>query len=151
MKSIYFVDNEHELNFKRVQMKWAGFKDNTEYLSACYILAVPMIFNKIESSVNNYRYPTDWIWNYLSWQEEYKKDWERYDRYGDKLHPEYEAWIDRKPMDLSNSMVQLGKFSLNLWNSYDDFNLMDCLGGLDEKNYNVLKCAIAIRMGEFMD
>jgi hypothetical protein len=46
-------------------------------------------------------------------------------------------------------MVQLGKFTLNMWNSYDHFNLMDCIGSLDENNYNVLKCAIDMRLGKF--
>ncbi|PEA53855.1 hypothetical protein CON64_16650 [Bacillus pseudomycoides] len=81
--------------------------------------------------------PVDWIWR---WEWRYTLlQLEEYKEY--KNEESFEI-----PYDLTNSIVQLGKFSLNMWNSYEHFNLMDCIARLDEKNYKVLKCAIDMRM-----
>jgi len=146
MDRIYFVDKQHELNFKRVLLKWNVGKRDTEYQTACYILSLPMIFEKVEEDITSYEYPTSWIWQYLEWNNEYNEEWDRYDK-----HPDYEKWMAKKPFDLTGAMVQLGKFSLNMWNSYKDFNLMDCIGALDTNNYNVVKCAMDMRMGAFRE
>jgi hypothetical protein len=34
-------------------------------------------------------------------------------------------------------MVQPGKFALNMWNSYEHFNLMDCIASHGSDNYKV--------------
>lgn len=148
MEGVYFIDEEHQQNFERLLFKWKQAKSNMEYMTACYILAVPMIFKKIERKIESYTSPVKWVYEYLEWHEEYNEDWEKYSN-AIELHPDHDAWIDRKPFDLTGSMVHLGKLSLNLWNSYDDFNLMECMASLDDKNFKVLKCAIDIRMGLF--
>ncbi|MCC2252153.1 DUF2538 family protein [Virgibacillus sp. AGTR] len=144
MKSMYFVSDQHEANFRTVSMIYPASKKSREYEAACYILSVPIIFDKVEDHINDFEFPAEWILNYLYWQDEYNKEW---DDHGDSLHPDHDAWIERKPYDLTNSMIQLGKLALNLWTSYDDFNLMDCLKSLDEDNIRVARCAIDLRIG----
>jgi hypothetical protein len=150
-QGIYFVNEQHEKNYARTLRRWPLATKDTEYQAACYILSVPMIYHKVEHLINVFEKPVDWIWRYLKWDEEYNEDWETYRKYrdDDKLHPDYEAWIDRKPFDLTGSMINLGRFSLNLWNSSNESNLMNCIGSLDNHHFNVLKCAIDMRMGKY--
>jgi len=51
--------------------------------------------------------------------------------------------------DLSSSMQQMGRLALNLWGGYERFNLMDCLGSVDDINLLVVKQAIDIRIYGF--
>lgn len=145
MKKIYFVDHQHELNFNSLLMNFPVAIRDIEYKTACYILSVPMIFEKVEAYIDEFESPVDWIWRYLEWEKEFNEDWRR--GYDDELHPEHDAWIERRPYDLTGSMKQLGKLSLNLWTSYEDFNLMKCLSSLDSDNVNVFRCAIDLRLG----
>jgi hypothetical protein len=151
MNNIYFVNEQHEQNYRMTLRSWPYALKDTEYQSACYILSVPMIFHKVEHLINDFEKPVDWIWRYLKWSEQHKEEWARYSkRHGyEKDHPDYEMWIANKPFDLSGSMVALGKFSLNLWNDSNESNLMRCLGVLDANNFNVLMCAIYMRMGKY--
>jgi hypothetical protein len=139
MNEIYFVDDQHQINFKRVLLKWNAGKNNLEYQTACYILAVPMIFEKVEQYIGLFENPVDWIWRW-----EWKYTLSKLDKFKDE--PEEEIEI---PYDLTGSMVQLGKFALNMWNSYEHFNLMDCIASLDGENYTALKCAMDMRMRKF--
>lgn len=139
---IYFVDDQHVQNFETCRLRWRVSMTNTEYLTACYILAVPVIFEKVGHMITEFKTPVDWIWRWewrytLSKLPEYQEDQEE-----DEELPEI-------PYDLTGSMVGLGRFALNMWNSYEHFNLMNCMGRLDEENYRVLKCAMDMRMGVF--
>ncbi len=137
---IYFESEEHEKNYERVLSKWLsrGSMD-TEYKVSCYILAVPMIYDKVEHLIDEFELPVDWIWRW-----EWKYTLSKLDAY---------SWnkeeLEEIPYDLTDSMVQLGRLSLNLWNRYEHFNLLDCISSLDSSNYKVLKCAIDMRMGHF--
>lgn len=138
MTPIYFIDKDHEINFKRLLLKWSEAKENVEYATACYILALPIIFEKVENYIGKFPSPVSWIYLYeekytLSKLEEYQED-------------EDFTQTDEIPYDLTNSMVQLGKFALNMWNGYPHFNLMDCIASLDNKNYEVVKCAMDMRL-----
>lgn len=148
MNQMYFVDEQHELNYQTILMLWPHAMRDVEYKAPVYILSIPMIFEKVEDYMDDFETPVDWIWRYLKWDEQYKKEWERYEgAHEDALHPDHDAWIDRKPYDLTYSAKQLGRLALNLWTSYDDFNLMKCLGSLDDKNLYAARCAIDIRVG----
>lgn len=134
---MYFIDHEHESNFQTVLMKWPNAKKNTEYLAPCYILAIPMIFEKVGNRLFEFQNPVDWIWR---WEWKYTLS-----KLTDKELSEEEDF--EIPYDLTSSMVQLGKFSLNMWNGYQHFNLMNCIGSLDQENYDALIQAIDIRKG----
>ena len=62
MNSIFFIDEQHSINFKKVLLRWNVGKTNMEYQTACYILAVPMIFEKVEKYIGSFKSPIDWIW-----------------------------------------------------------------------------------------
>lgn len=135
MEQIFFLNEEHKQNFKTVLLKWGTARNDAEYKSACYILAVPMIFDKVSQELSQFDAPIDWIYEWelkhtLSKMEEYQGDEDD----GPQLN-----------FDLTGSMVQLGKLSLNLWNGYEYFNLLDCVSSLDEHYYKVMKTAIDIR------
>ena len=124
MNSIFFIDEQHSINFKKVLLRWNVGKTNMEYQTACYILAIPMIFEKVEKYIGSFESPIDWIW---FWEFKYTLS---------KL-PEYQGDLEDMqdvPYDLSGSMVQLGKFALNMWNGYKHFNLCDCMNSLDEQH-----------------
>lgn len=130
---MYFIDKEHENNFLETLVRFPNAKNNSEYKSACYILAVPMIFNKFQSNLGELESPISWI---LQWENQFKLTDE------EKIFENYEP----PKFDLTNSMVQLGKLAFNLWNGYDDFNLLDCISKLDAAHYPVVKTAMDIRM-----
>lgn len=136
MPGIYFVNKQHEVNFKRTLLKWNNAKNNTEYGAACYILSLPIIFEKVEKYIGEFENPVSWIFPYewkhtISKLEEYELD---------------EEMEEKIPYDLTSSMVQLGKFAMNMWNGYEHFNLLDCISSLDEENYKVMKCAMDMRL-----
>lgn len=138
MNDFYFIDKQHELNFKKTLLRWSSAKSNSEYSATCYILSIPMIYEKFEQYISEFENPISWIFSWewhhtLSNLDEYK-DFDD----GDEV-PKY-------PIDLTNAMVQLGKFALNMWNGYEHFNLLDCISSLDDKNYKALMSAIDIRM-----
>lgn len=136
MRNIYFVSEQHEKNFKETLLKWPNASTNDEYKSACYILSVPVIYEKVEELVQEFQYPVDWIWK---WEIAYNSDLRESLDITEKRAPGY---------DLTGSMVSLGRLALNLWNSYEHFNLMHCISRVDEDNYNVALCAIDIRMNK---
>lgn len=136
---IYFIDDQHEQNFQKVLERWPSGQKNTEYRAACYILSVPMLFDKVGHMLNDFQNPTDWIWR---WEWKYTVS-KQYDELDDEEREEAEREI---PYDLTGSMVQMGRLALNMWNGYDNFNLMHCMASLDEENYKVLMCAMNIRM-----
>src|SRR5699024_11105234 len=109
--------------------------NNPEYQVACYITSVSMIFNKVKSNIIKSEYPLDWFNN---WIEKHEK---RNDN-DEELDLSFEV-----DYDLSSSMKQLGGLARNLFNGYKDFNLMDCIGVLDDKHLPVVKSAIDIRLG----
>lgn len=129
----YFVDEQHKYNFQIVTEKWPQAQQSEEYRSACYIMATPIIFSKVSGKIDEFEDPVSWMWKYLDWKEEEPQD------------KDHEAWYRRKPYDLSGSMLQLGKLALNNWNSYQEFNLMDCLSSLDDTHLQVALQAIKIR------
>lgn len=126
---MYFTDNQHKLNYKETQLRWPNAQRNHEYSVACYILAIPMIFEKVVDDIGLWESPVDWIY-----------EWES--KYG----PEKLDDAEKPHFDLSSSMVQLGRLSLNLWNGYEHFNLMQCLATIDEAHYEVVRTAIDIRL-----
>jgi hypothetical protein len=146
MDEIYFINEKHKVNFKKTLVRWNVARIDPEYMTACYIMSIPMIFDKVGQQIGEYEQPTDWILKYFDWREEYQEEWRNDDE--DQSSPEYEAWLERQPFDLTNSMIQLGRLALNLWNGYSEFNLLDCMNSLDDKHYLALICAINIRRGK---
>lgn len=134
MAELYFVNEQHEKNFEKTLEKWPKAKNDSEYKSSCYILSVPSIYEKVEALIPDFEYPTDWIWR---WEYAYNS------KLRESLGVTKEIDVD---YDLTGAMVELGRLALNLWNSYEHFNLMDCISSLDAKNYKVFQYAIAIRM-----
>lgn len=146
-KAIYFVDDEHKRNYKELLIRFPQAKEDTEYQSAVYILAVPMILGKVKKKLNTFKYPVDWIWRWewkykLSEMEDFKKAREEEIEKGKDFEIGY---------DLTGSMIRLGRLALHLWNGYEHFNLLDCLSVLDDQHYPVVNCAIDMRMGKYMD
>lgn len=138
MNDIYFIDEKHKDNYEKTLLKWKLALKDTEYQSACYILSVPMIFEKVENVYLDFESPVSWIWQ-----------WEWYYTISQQKGYEEEDRGKEPAIDLTSSMVQLGKFALNMWNGYDNFNLRNCISTLDSEHYEVLKCAIDIRMGSY--
>lgn len=160
MLSIYFLGYQHQENYRKLVRKWSeadplgnGYgKANPEYQAAIYIASTPIIFEKVGKFLlsNKAKKPVDWFWLWLEWHGEYKEEWESYRGSNDELHPEHNAWIDRKPFDLTGAMVHLGHLALNLWNdSNNEFNLTRAMGTFDGNNINIMLCAIYIRQGFF--
>lgn len=141
MTNIKFVDEQHEQNYKKMIEIYPTALVSTEYQAACYVAATPLVFYKFEDQLSEFSSPVDWI---IYWQNKYSSQGE------DEKDEDYQERINIEVdvnYDLTSSMKQLGKLALNLWNGYDEFNLMHCLTVLDDKHFLVIKQAIDIRMG----
>lgn len=117
---MYFVDDHHAVNFKLTQIQWEFAQYDLEYAAACYLLAVPMVFEHIVSELDTHETPVDWI---IQWEE------------------------DDSVYDLSAGAVQLGRLALHLWNGSGPFHLLQCLESLQGHHYEVVKTALDVRMG----
>ncbi len=118
---MYFVDDQHEVNYTITKLQWQDAKTDPEYAAACYILAVPIIFEKIVDELETHGSPVDWI---LDWEEE------------------------AAAYDLCGAAVELGKLALHLWNGCTQFHLLQCLQSLQGHHYDVVKTAMDVRMGK---
>ncbi|PLR89987.1 DUF2538 family protein [Bacillus sp. T33-2] len=140
---ICFINEHHKLNFKQTLLKFPEAKTDPRQQTACYILAVPMIFKKVGKYLATFEYPVDWIWR---WEWKYTLSnleiFQSAPNQQEYWEPDYE---------LTSCMIQLGKFSLNMWNGYEHFNFMDFLSELDEKHYAVFMTAISMRRGKFSE
>lgn len=139
MDNIFFVDDEHRMNFEHMKQTFPIACKNLEYQSACYISALPMLFYKFKDELQDYDTPIDWMFN---WQMKYEEQDET--ESDEEYHKRTNVKMD---FDLTPSMQHLGKLALNLFNGYNYFNLMDCLALLDDDGVRVLKSAIDIRLG----
>lgn len=133
-----FISREHEKNFKELKLRFRS--NDVEYDTACYITAVPMIFDEVSNYIlGEAESPVDWIY---AWEDGCLP------QYDDEFDHEFEERKDEKlPFDLTGSMVELGRLALNLWNGYKKANLLDCINSVDEEHFQVILTAIKIRNG----
>lgn len=127
MSKTFFVDDQHHENYNIMKEMYAKTLTSKEYQAACYVSAVPSIFNQFDESLCEFSNPLEWI-----------MDWEDKEQQEERSNsiPNY---------DLTPSMQQLGKLALHLWNGEEPFNLMDCLNSIDDEYFSVVEQAIAIR------
>lgn len=137
MSKIFFIDDEHAVNYNIMIEMFPESLRNPEYQAACYISSLPWIFDKFKKQLSSISIPVEWI---INWEDKYlPKQNETDQEYRNRSNIEIDY-------DLTHSMQQMGKLALNLWNGYDYFNLMDCLSVVDDRNFQAIKQAIDIRM-----
>lgn len=117
---MYFVDDHHAVNYKLTQIQWEFAQHDPEYAAACYLLAVPMVFEKIVFDLDEHDTPVDWM---IQWEE------------------------DDSAYDLCAGAIELGRLALHLWNGSGPFHLLQCLESLQGHHYDVVKTAMDVRMG----
>ncbi len=141
---LYFVSEDHKNNYEKMVAKFPSALCDTEYQVACYVSAAPFLFYKFADKLYEFDTPLDWI---LNWQMKYEPQMEdESDEDYKNRKQEGEAFVN---YDLTPSMQQMGEFALNLFNGYKYFNLMNCIGSLDEINYRMFKCALDVRLGYY--
>lgn len=114
-----FLDEQHKSNFEKLKSKWEEINVCSDYRTAGYILAFPPIYKTVKKDIKKFKYPVDWITNFL-----------------EKGNPgKYE---------LDVQLIQLGKLSLSLWDEYP-FNLGECVDTLTGVFYEVLKEVMEMR------
>lgn len=132
-----FINKQHQLNYEKVSRKWKSVEHgDKEYIAAGYILALPMIFEKVD--YRNMHSIVQWI-----------VDWEF--KYNDTTAEKYDLTQEEREeieigYDLTSSMRKLGQLAWHLWNSYDDMHLLDCLASLDKDHYKAALTAIRLRL-----
>ncbi|MEK5081073.1 DUF2538 family protein [Solibacillus sp. FSL W7-1436] len=132
-----FLDSEHEENYDLLLEKWPLAKNDKEYASALYILAIPMIFKKIQNRYHAFETPIDWIFDY-----ECKFSEDAYTLFGVTEEEQERYVID---YDLTDSMKHLGRLAMHLWNGYKGFHLLQCINTLEPKYIVAMNQAIIIR------
>lgn len=146
---MYFVDQDHEKNFTILLNRFSAHKD-PEYKTACYVVALPEIWNTIGGETGEY--PFSWVEN-EKYDEEQAKKWEEI-KYTWRAK---ESKIDRtvispysKEFDmLSSGYQKIVLAAGNLFNSgWNEFNLMDSLGTWGDELFSVFLQAITIRRSD---
>jgi len=101
MSTVFFVDKRHHENYNIMKELYPQALTSKEYQAACYVAAVPLLFEKFEDQLCEFSNPVEWIFN---WENQ-----------GEQINPIADY-------DLTPSMQQLGKLAMNLWNGYEHFN-----------------------------
>lgn len=146
---MYFVNDEHNLNFKRLVKKFNASKD-PEYQTACYVVALPEIYSTMHGETG--RYPFTWI---TKGKERYTK---KVDQDGEYTLYDFEPELDEDGneqyseafLTLSPSYRQMIGFAMNLYNSHYEFNLMEGLNTWEDTLMKVFYQALEIRKGQFV-
>lgn len=147
---MYFVNDEHNLNFKRMVKKFKADND-PEYKTACYVVSLPEIYNHIPNGETG-RYPFTWI---VKGRESYTT---KVDEDGEYTLYDFEEELDEDGNTqyseafhaLSGSYRNIVRFAMNLYNANcDEFNLMEGLNSWGETLVKVFYQALQIRTGQF--
>lgn len=116
---MYFVNEEHELNYNRFLKKYPLAIRDTEYQVGFYIVAIPTIYDYCNGNpVSDGNGPFDWFFD-----------------------------EDSNNAGLSNGYRQLVQAGLNLYNNYEDFSLYLALGNWGCELFEVFLQACKIRRG----
>ena len=144
---MYFVDPEHRGNFETLLAKYHASTDS-EYRSALYILSLPEIYDKTNGNFGIH--PFDWTYERTPYVETpcVDDDGTTYKTLdgGDVIEGD-----DGKPIEslafsaLSSGYRKMVRLAGNLYNSHNEFNLMDGLSTWDNDLFNVFLEALAIR------
>lgn len=130
---IFFLNEQHEINYKKVCEKWKieiSNESNTsktrKYQTACYLLAVPLVFEKVKSKIESFTYPLDWV--YIGRNE--KKD---------------------IPYHLEGPMLELAKLILNIWSGHFVFDLFIIVTAFERDDHylDVVNCSMDMYIGAY--
>lgn len=56
---MFFVNDEHQQNYNKLRVLFLGGRSDREYQTACYVLALPEIYYKVDW--NKINYPFDFL------------------------------------------------------------------------------------------
>jgi len=132
MNDLYFKNEDHTLNYRKLTYLFPKASLCSKMRSVIYITALPEIYNHVSPLLEDYQTPIDWMLDWIEIKNSVDAG---------LIHPSF------LPFELSTSVEQLGNFALHLWNGTESFNLMNCLQSIDDKN--LLLClieAISIRI-----
>lgn len=62
MNDIWFMNEQHKNNYKELSVRFPNVADDLEYASACYLAAVPVVFESFSISEVE-QGPFDWFFN----------------------------------------------------------------------------------------
>jgi len=94
-----FISREHERNFKELKLRFHS--NDVEYNSACYITAVPMIFDKVSSYIlGEADSPVVWIY---AWEERCLPQYQ----YEDEFDHEFEQRKDEEPFQVILTAIKI--------------------------------------------
>lgn len=133
--AITFLNRQHEDNFYELRNRWQSI--HPEYISALYITATPIIFEKIKDEYKNFDIPLDWIYQH-EWKRTLKEN---------VFNGEDDEFHDKKyNFELTDDEVALGQIALNLWNSYDhDVNYNELFFTMNKTFIQIVLESIKIR------
>ena len=144
---MYFVDQEHRVNFEILLVKY-HVSNNGEYRSALYVLALPEIYRKAKGKFG--RHPFDWMYERTPYVEipciDGNGDTYKMLEGGDVIEGD-----DGKPIEsqtfgaLSSGYRKMVRLAGNLYNSHNEFNLTEGLNTWDNEMFDVFLQAVAIR------
>jgi hypothetical protein len=140
LENIWFVSDEHKANFITLIRKFNAHS-NAEYASACYVVAHPEIFHRInwEKSGSS---PIEWYWG-----EWVGKDGQPTDENDDDGHYEESEIVGQ----LSSSYRGLLRSSVELFTGREHyFDLMGWLGNAGDEVYKLFVQSLEIRRDRFI-
>ena len=142
---MYFVTDEHKNNFEML-VEFYKAEQDLEYKSACYVLALPEIYNKVNGKFGER--PFDWMYKFEEkeveedfWTKEKRIVIDRVyelDENGEELESQAYGY-------LSSGYRKIVQLAQNLFNSSNEFNLCDALGTWGDDLFQVYQQAVLLR------
>lgn len=149
---MYFVNEEHENNYAMLVQLYKAAGDQ-DYKTACYVLALPEIHNKVNGKFGEY--PFDWMYRFETINKEEEDFWtkEKYivaervyeqNAEGKEIFSDAYGW-------LSSGHRQLVHMAANLFNSSNEFNLCEALSIWGDELFRIYQQAVLIRTNRIVD
>lgn len=113
---MFFIDKEHELNYKEMLIRFPLARNDYQYKMGCYITSHPELYRKAKAYIDD-ESPVFWA---------------------------YEAIEGEIKIDLTSGEKLLIDLMLNLWNGTEGFDLSRAINVWDQKNFEVFMQSIKI-------
>lgn len=150
-----FLDSAHEANYTRLAKKYPSVNTASDYRSACYIIALPEIFEHVGDPNDLDDWLFSWCYDYTTVEVKEDEEWDyskdgRYYRRDCETDDDGESVKGSRFGALSGGARYLTLAAMELFNDTKGFRLGD-ITGMDDRLFKVFIRACQIRRGAKME
>lgn len=151
MNNVKFDSIQHAQNYHTLQNKYPQSDKASDYRAACYILALPDVYQHI-GEVNELEWPFSWCFDYETVEVQEDEDWDyskdgRYYSRDCKEDEKGNLITGERFAGLSGGTRRLVQAAMNLFNGTKGFELEDGVCSFDDRLFKVFLFACMVRKG----